>query len=230
MTTLTNLLTGSAGTTVSTGNSGGVNGNSFDSVVTGTGASNAYDSTIGYPASKISTTGTSTNVYDEWNSSMGTQSQVWFRGYFYFTSNPAATIRLWTSLATSTTCGSLRVTTAGNLQCTNTSGTSILTSTATIPLNQAFRVEGFLIGSATVGQMEIKLFKNATSATADETDTSATNLNTNTSPNTYRYGISSSLANAGPYWMWGLGLSSTSYIGPALYTVPFTDSQNNGFF
>lgn len=220
MTLLTNSFEGGTnGTTLTTGNTGGASGNAFDAVNIGTGAANTFDNAQaahGTLSNKVSTTATVSSCYDEWNTSMGTLSQVWFRGYYYFTANPAATVRLWSCLVTSTTCAAVRVTTTGTLQFTNTGGTVILTSTATVPLNQWFRVEGFVIGSATVGQMEMKLFKTADSSTPDETDTSTAVQNTSGSPNTYRFGVTSALANAGPYWMDDLGLSDSGYIGPAV--------------
>ncbi len=217
MTLLTNSFEGgTSGTTITAGNSGGTSGSAFDSVSIGASATAAFDNAHaanGTLSGKITTPVSATSSYLAWTTSMGSQATVWFRLSLYYTANPANTHRVWTAVQTATNCGSLQVTSAGKLQFIDASSSAIFTSTATIPLNAWFRVEGYLTGSATVGQVELKLFTTTSAVTPAETDTSAATQNTFGAPNGYRYGVSGSTASV-TLWMDDIGLSSTGYIGP----------------
>jgi hypothetical protein len=212
---------GTAGATVSTSNSGGGRyaDNAFDAVNIGTGAALTYDTTHaahGSQAASLSTGASAAVVNTVWSTSMGAQAQVWFRAYCYFTANPGASIRLWNASATSSSCGSVNLTTAGKLtMSTGTAGTSQFTFTNVIPLNQWFRFEGFLIGDPAAGQVQLGLYSPMDSLTATETHTTAA-INTTGQPNKFSFGTSSSVANVGPYWMDEIGLSSTAALGPWL--------------
>lgn len=209
-----------SGTTITAANSGGASGDAFNVVTTGSGATTASDNTHamhGTVSAKIAVGATSTTANLNWTTSVGTQSQIWFRTYLFATANPAAIIRMFAAITTSTLCGAVLITTTGALRWVNTAGTTILTTTNTIPLNAWCRVEGFLIGSATVGQVELKLFKVPDSIVATEILTSTANQNTNASPNDYRFGISAATTNAGPYWLDDMALSTTGYLGTSFY-------------
>lgn len=228
MTTLLNSFEGgTSGTTITAGNSGGTSGNAFDGASEGTGATNAYDSTQsahGLLSAKMATASTATTTQLTWSTSMGSQAQVWFRLYLYFTANPAAVQRIWNCTSSGSSCGTVSVTAAGKLEfLAGTAGTNEFTFTTVIPLNQWFRVEGFLTGSATTGQVSLSLYEPLDSASATETHTSAATVNTTGSPNLYAYGVSANLASAGPFWMDDLGLSNTGAIGP----VPATSGSGN---
>lgn len=219
MTLLTNSFEGqSSGTTVTAANSGGTSGSAFD-VVTGppTSGTLAYDNTHaahGVNACKVAIAATSGQNLCRWSTSMGTQGQVWYRLYVYFTANPAATFRL-AGFATSggTTCSLLLLTNLGQLQMTNAGGTTQFT-TAAINTGSWSRIEGFVIGSATVGQVECKVFNSPNSTTPTDTKTSGAALNTTGSMGLYSYGVVVSTTNITAFWMDDLGLSSTGYIGP----------------
>jgi hypothetical protein len=223
MTTLTNSFEGGTnGTTITAANSGGASGNAFDVVSIGASATLTFDNTHvahGSLAGNVTTPVAATNSYAAWTTSMGTQTTVWFRLYLYYTANPANTHRVFTGVSGASNCGSLQVTAAGKLQWINSSNATILTSTAAIPLGAWFRIEGFITGSATVGQVELKLFSTPDSLTPNETDTSAATQNTLSTMNGYRFGVSGSTASV-TFWMDDLGLSSTGYLGPAMSLPP----------
>jgi hypothetical protein len=223
VTTLTNNFEGgSSGTTITTGNSGGTSGNAFDVVQIGASATDAYDNTRaahGSLSCKIATPAGATTSYNSWTTSMGSQSQVWFRLYLYFTANPPANHRVLQLLSGGSAAAGVIVASNGKLLVVNAAGSSVTTSTATIPLNAWFRIEGFVIGSATVGQTELKLFTSADSTTPAETDSSAATQNTTGTLDTYRFGVAVSVASVGPFWMDDIGLSAAGYIGPSLFTV-----------
>jgi hypothetical protein len=88
------------------------------------------------------------------------------------------------------------------------------TMTTAIPLNQFVRVEWHVINSATVGQVEVKLFKQPFSATADETLTTAASLNTRTQTDQIDFGIATS-STTGPWWFDDLAISFSGYPGPS---------------
>lgn len=222
MTVLTNSFEGGTnGTTLTTANSGGASGNAFDAVTnTGTNAVDIFDNTVaahGTLSCKVATGTSSVQSLNRWSTSMGTVTQVWFRMYLYFTAFPTAVTRVM-GYATSggTTCGIVGVAaTTGKVNFFNASGSAIITTANAVPLNAWCRVEGFLIGSATVGQMQLKLFTTPDSQTPTEMLTSTAAQNTTGAPGLYSFGIISNAANLGPFWMDDIGISSTGYLGPA---------------
>jgi hypothetical protein len=211
---------GSSGTAVTAANSGGSSGNAFDNVNVGTGATGIFDSTKaahGGLSYAFATGSTASLARVQWTTSMGTQTQVWFRAYLYFSADPAATVRVVNQDQGHTACSVVVVLPSGKLQVrTGSAGTQTLTTTNTIPLNQWFRIEGYVIGSATAGQVELKLFKTADSTTPDETETSAPNINTYGAMDTYNFGISTTTANVAEYWEDDIAISNAGYLGPAV--------------
>lgn len=219
MTVLLNSFEGGTnGTTISAANSGGSSGNAFDNVSVGLNATLTYDNAHaahGGLAGKPATTSSSTTSIVVWSTSMGTKTQLWFRMYVYLTANPAAIIGIWRPLNVATQCSMLEITTGGLLRWVNTSSATILTGAVAVPLNQWWRVEGFTLCSATVGQVEYKLFKTADSSSPDETQTSAATQNTSTQITQTQIGLTNN-STSQALWMDDLGLSSTGYIGPVL--------------
>lgn len=197
MTTLTNTFEGGTpGTTVTAANSGGLSGNAFDAVAAVAGGSTiAFDSTYaahGSVSLKLATASTSESTYVQWTTSMGTQTTVWFRLYLYLTAYPALNTRLWNATDASTACGSLLVhsstSPAGVLIFAGPSGSAILTSTNAVPLNQWSRIEGFLTGSASAGQVGFSLYDQKDSLAPTETQTSAATQDTTGPPTKYTFG------------------------------------------
>jgi len=236
VTTLVNSFEGgTTGTTISTGNSGPGSGNAFDAVSApgggGTLAFSNAEAAHGSLACDLATTGTTGTPYVAWTTSMGSQAQVWFRLYLYFTANPSATQRVFAALQGGTACATIAVGTSGKLQFLNAAGSAIFTQTGTIPLNQWFRIEGFIIGSATVGQVELKRFNSPDSTVASETNTSAASQNTTGAMDTYRFGhgAGSALANLGPWWQDDIGLSNGGYLGPVIPPVAVPAVAPPGF-
>lgn len=211
---------GTNGTGITTGNSGGASGDSFESVSLGSGATATYDNTQarGTLAAKLATGGSAADCSLNYATKIGAQTQAWFRAYLYVPSNPGTSHRLidaWDS-GSGQLCFAVYLTTAGKLMSVNTGGSTIQTSTASVPLNAWFRVEVMVIGSATVGQVEIKLFNSPDGGTATETLTSAANQNTRGSMNNYRFGAAGDpLPASRTLWFDNLGISTTGYLGPA---------------
>jgi hypothetical protein len=208
-----------SGTTISNANT------SLDSVSISATATLASDSTHaahGTLSCKTATGGTAGGSRGIWGASLVySGTTLWYRQYLYWTANPAAETRILSIAPASSTNGEVSVSTAGKLIVRQSTGSLItnMTSTASIPLNAWFRIEGFVLQSATVGQVELKLFTTSMDATSpDETDTSAATQNTNASPATQvLFGVSgSSLANVGPFWQDDIAVSDSGYIGPVI--------------
>lgn len=219
MTTLTNSFEGGTqGTTVTAANSGGASGSKFDNV-SSAGTTLAYDNTHAAHGvlSMLNVTGASlaTNVV-QWTTSLTatTIAQAWFRCYAYLTAYPSNQLRVARALNSSTYCGGIAITAAGNVVTLNTTGGIQTTSTNVVPLNQWFRLEGYVIGSASAGQIQVQLYLNGDdAATPTETNTSGAAVNTASAINKIDFGNPSSSINY-TFWMDDVGASSTGYIGP----------------
>lgn len=211
---------GSNGTGITTGNSGGGSGDAFESVSAGAGATLTYDNTHarGTLAAKLATGGSAADCSLNYQAKIGAQTQVWYRAYVYMTANPPSNHRLfdaWDS-GSGQLCFAVYLTSTGKLQSVNTGGGQIQIMTGNCPLNAWFRVEAMIIGSATVGQIEVKRFDSADSATETEKITSAANQNTRGSMNNFRFGASGDpLPASRTIWFDDLGISTTGYLGPS---------------
>lgn len=222
MTTLANNFEGgTSGAAITAANSGGTSGSAFDSVTLVSGGTLAFDAAVaahGSLSAKVATGATAGGSRMNWAASLGaiSGSTVWFRLYLFFTANPAAEVRVFAAAPASGTCAALSVSAAGKLIFRNATGSIVTTSTAAIPLNAWFRVEGFVTCSATAGQTEVKMFTVPDSTTVAETDTSSAAQNTNTTATQVFLGISgTAIANAGPYWIDDIGVSDQGYLGPS---------------
>jgi hypothetical protein len=216
-----------SGTTISNANSGGVSGNALDTVSIGAGSVLASDSAHAAHGglSLQCSSAAATFSFGYWGTSLGAgQPQVWFRIYLYVTAQPAANNRVvtfWNTTSAGTLCGAVLTNTAQKIIMQNSGSTTILTSANTYPLNQWFRVEGFLLASATVGQLEFKLFNGLDDPSVLETQTSTALQNTGASVGSIGWGISNSPASAvGPLWLDDFGASTTGYLGPASVAAP----------
>lgn len=222
MTTLTNSFEGGTnGTTITTGNSGGASGNAFDFVGVGAGATNEYSNAQAAGGTLSCQLQTVAGVADDvqWNTagSAPSVSQMWFRLYVYITSNPGATVRLWNATNGAGSVMSAQLNSTGHIIISySPSGTIFTTFTTAVNTNGWFRVEGFCVVSATVGQVSVSLYNSPGSGSATETHTSGATLNTaSANPTTYSFGNSSTIANIGPWWIDNVGLSTTGALGPA---------------
>lgn len=228
---LTNSFEGitPSGTAITTGNSGGASGSAFDAVQLGTGAAVTSDSAHAHRGAlscHVTTGGTAAQDNVLWSTSAGTLTQSWFRLYLYFTANPAATTQVYSAfnVGGGTECAALSVNTSGTLRFDNSTGSPIITTTTAIATGQWVRIEGFITGSATVGQLELKLFNTPDSLTPDETHTSTAAQNTAGPLAFYNFGTVGAAANVS-YWLDDLGLSSTGYPGPAVTPGSYFNRQ-----
>lgn len=237
MTLLTNSFeSGTSGTTVSPANSGNPSA-PFDTIFTGSGVTAAYDTAHaahGSQAVKIATGTTATSVYLQWDASIPAwAATMYVRIYAYFTANPSANLDLVTFLdASASRCGKFRIGTGGKISLLDSSQANQGLSANTIPLNAWFRLDGWITGSATAGQLQVSLFTGSggDSTTALETVTSPATINTNGTPGQCRFGHSGTgAAGLGPFWLDDAALSDKgTLIGWADYLSTGTGTQDTG--
>jgi hypothetical protein len=221
------------GTVVSAANSGGAAWrNAFDSVG-GPPASGflAFDNTHagahGAQALKIGTAGTAGPVGCVWTTSAGTMNTVWARCYAYFTANPSAETRVMDcgNAAQTLLFGGVSLLATGKLSGFNSAGASLVATTASVGLNQWIRIEMKVVVSATVGQVEVKLFNGTAvdDVTPTETKTSAASANTGTAPaGNYRLGdLGVGFPATYVCWYDSWALSSNGYPGPDASHYPY---------
>lgn len=218
MTILVNTFEGGTqGTTISTGNSGGTSGNAFDNVSIGSGGTLTYDGTQaahGSLSAEITTAGS--GVFFGWVASLGTQTQVWFRQYLYLTGNPSANIAPFKAQSGASNCAQMGINTSGKITFQNAAFSTVITSASTIPLNQWFRVEGFVLAGTSTGQLSFSLYDAADSVTPTETQTSTAAQVLLASMDRVNFGQIQAVS-AGPFWMDDIGVSTTGYLGPFGY-------------
>lgn len=228
-TSAVNTFAGTDGVTVTTANSIGPPGDGWNTVTIGTGATNAYSATHALhvaTSNQLATGGTAASPYCAWNdATLDTYSTFYGRIYLYFTAVPAANHRIFTAVGGTTARANLQFTTTGKLRSADAAGATVQTTTTSVALNQWVRVEWMMTCSATVGQIEVKLFNTTESATPTETITSGATLNTGGVADTFRFGIGSSVASVGPYWQASAAIDPAGYPGPFdPYTQTLTDT------
>lgn len=165
-------------------NLGTAAGFGWDSVVVSAGSAMVIDTSkshSGRASGKITTT-SGVTCYTAWNGGTVLQAagpKVWFRRYLYFPANPGTQHQVLSALVSGSAVADLGVNTAGKLYMrARATGSNVVITTASVPLNQWFRVEGFIFSDASAGQVQVQLFSSPDSVTADETQTSAASLNT----------------------------------------------------
>ena len=206
MTTLQNSFQGGAnGATISAANSGGASGNAFDAVAIGASCTLTFSNTQsvhGGLAASSTTPVSASNSIVEWTTSLtgSTVPQIWFRIYAYLPSLPPNQLHIASVRNGGTYCGGVAVASNGKVVTLNASSGTQTTSTTVLAAGKWFRLEGYVIGSATAGQIQVKIFaSNPDSAIPDETNTSGSAVNTNSALNR----VESFKATRSPNWKQG---------------------------
>jgi hypothetical protein len=212
---LTNNAEGGAdGVTVTTGNSGGASGNAWDAVTIGTGATVTYDNDHAHGGSlayKFLSGSTRTDV--NWTSaSVGTETEVWGRLYLWLVANPAAELALLRVRSGASQCARLALTTSGTIVIRNAANGVAGTQTNAVATGQWVRVEFRVLASTTVGQIDVRLYNSAESATPTES-TALTGLVLTASLNEINWGPVGGTAGE-TYWLDDLVLNDTGFPGP----------------
>jgi hypothetical protein len=206
-------------TTISAANSGGASGNAFDLVSIGAATPFTFDNTQaahGSLSAKIAPTASSTTVA-EWNTSVGTQTEFWGRAYVYLTGNPASTWLFHRVQNAGTNVARIALTTGRLIRLDGGSAnTALFTAATALPLNAWCRIEWHILVSATVGQLDVRIFRTALDGTtADESSALAATQNLGAQATQYQFGgVQGSATPSGTFWFDDVAISTVGWIGP----------------
>lgn len=204
--------TGVADETVLNGNSGnGSAGNAFDDVTTGGGTIkfDTAQAAHGTLSARFDTSTARTQV--AWLASMGTQTQIWGRCYFFKATAP--TNDFWVIRFEGSGGTNAILALGGGL----TVFDSVFTSGGagvSLTYNQWYRFEFHLLCSATVGVIEAKVF--AADATSPLGTGTITNANTQTDVTAVNFGNPADTIDAATFWLDDLQVNATGYPGPSV--------------
>ena len=223
---------GSDGTTITIGNSGGGSGSAVDATVIGLGCTLTYnvDPLSGDLCAHAVMAATAAQTFFEWNAVGSLTAAVYVRFYLLKTATPAGT---WfypcefLTAAGSRCCG-LAITTGNLLRIDNAAGTSVGTSTITIPSNQWVRIEAKVVASTTVGTAEYRIYRNADAPAGnyDETKT-FTALVLGANIDEIAFGVISTVTNMnGQHWYHdNVAISTVDWLGPAQSSTRFVPAR-----
>jgi hypothetical protein len=227
---LTNSFEGGTnGTTISAANSGGNSGSAFNVVTIGTGGALTFSNTQaahGSLSAEFVEPASAVTITVAWTTSLTGSSipTVYFRAYVWYASLPSQGVRIVSVLNGSTFLGGLQLNTTGKLSPLSAAGTAqtftgngITATTNALNTGAWSRIEGFITGSATVGQISVSIFNTPDSVTPTETEATAATINTSAAITQLRFGDSSTAPSFTCY-LDDLGGSDTGYLGPALLT------------
>jgi len=211
---------GTNGTVLTQANHGGASGDAMSSAPTDPNSIQKYSSVQaahGALSFNITQTATPASTRWEWTGLGAITADVWFRCYLFIPAIPSAQFIFASvrSSAAAALSSQISVESTGRIMMSLASGAAAVTGTVAVPTNQWFRVEFRVRSSATVGQVEYRLFKTLDSTTADETK-SATGLVLGVDSDSVRWGqVTNTIANFVSYHD-DVAVSSTTWIGPAV--------------
>lgn len=207
---------GTDGAAVTSGNSGGVSGNAWDSV---TGAP-TFDSAHAYGslAYKFDLAASSTSRQLIWSSALGTQSEVWGRFYLWTGAAPPVTNRVGIVRGlvgggqafriTWETDGTIAFRDAGN----GITGGGTMVTSAALPSNQWVRVEFHAIPLSSTGTAELRVYHNADSTTATQT-LSTTSSNMVAGVDSLQWGAFVGATCTATFWLDLINANTTGFPG-----------------
>jgi len=222
---------GTAGTAITTGNSGGTGESAFDAVTTTNSATVTYSATQAIHSSlsmAVTTTAVAGVASTTWSTSLGTQTTLFGRAYLYLTASPASTDAIFQHhLSGASTCN-IQMTTARQIAIQDAAFATVHTLTSTVPTGQWVRVEWEIIFSATVGRIIVNYYASADSLTATESYTSPATQNFNTGANSIDWGWTNAHISQPIMYMANLNMNNTGFAGPANSTVILTNNFEEG--
>ncbi len=213
--TLANSLEGGTnGSLISVANSGGSSGDAFTAVSAGASAVTYSNLHARGTLSMAINTGGSIR-YARWTVTGGAVTTLYFRAYVYFTGYGSSGGQLFELTDSSQgRCAEIKVQSNGKISMISNGGSSV-DGIKVCNLNGWTRIEGFVTGSASAGQMQLKVFLTPDSATPDETVTSNTSQNTRGLINYTYFGQVNANSPDTTYWLDDIGISDQGYLGPS---------------
>lgn len=216
---------GTIGATVTTGNSGGASGDSWDTVQIGANASLTYVESpvmVGKRAYRIFTGVTSTTAYLQWTSKIAARwpsgmTTNYGRCYFSFSAVPGVdtTFVEFSDAAGTTNRGNIRLRSTGVLRVRNAANGTVVSGTVVLSPNTVYRVEWQLDGSVTGNYQLVLFLGNSTSPL----ETLSGSANFGGVIGTVRFGFITNVANSIEYRLDALNVNDVGLPGPAAYTA-----------
>lgn len=214
---------GSDETTLTFGNSGGASGDAFDLVLltpgTGTLVFDTARAAHGSLSARVTPDGTNAALV-AWQaaSTGGGFTEIWGRVYIYLTAAPIGGCRLISAnLSAGTRKADISLTSASGGNSLLRVSDATFTSNdagANVPLNQWVRIEFHIKCSATVGQIEAKMFLgDDASPITNGTVTSPATRDTGASADEVRFGQGTAGAT-GAFWMDSMQVNTSGFPGP----------------
>lgn len=213
---------GSSGATVTGSNSGATltapYNTAWTTVTIGGGATLIYlaDQSAHGTQSILTLSGASnTPAYTTWTSPYTSSATQWFRSYVYLTGNPNTPCVIVQALTGgAAVAGSVKINANGTVSMDAGASASVITTVSPLPLNQWVRLEGFITGDTTIGQVGLSVFPAMDSAIPAESLASAATFNTVSLPASWRFGIISGGNTNYNYHYDDPAISGTGLIGP----------------
>jgi hypothetical protein len=193
--------------------------NAWDSIVKPGSGTGVYDNThtTGHSPEMAQFVSANGQYQLQWSTALGTVTDHYGRLYWYQTGYGGFldVVRMG---STGSFAGGLDVNiTNGHINLRDQAGAIQAATTQAVALNQLVRIEWHIIHSATVGQIEVKLFNSAESTTPDETIATTANINTLASANEINFGPVA--ARAETWWIGDIVANANAYPGRFSPTV-----------
>lgn len=208
---------GTDGVAVSVGNSGGTSGNAFDAIGGTLCTYSNVQSHSGGMAMRIVDAAAEQTC--QWASLGSLTVPVFFRAYLWLSTTPVTSRCYFMRGKTSTLTATfwLRIMTTSPVMSAADATNSGFSAEGSTPVNIGswFRVEARVVPSATVGELQWKLFNDPDSTTATETSSNFTGLNLGANINEAFFG-QDLIFPASPFTIYydDVAVSTTDWIGP----------------
>lgn len=216
---------GAENVTLTAGNSGGASGDAWDTVVTGTNATQQYKADVVLNGKRCITQFTGANsvmCYAQWTAKIAARwpagmTTNYGRCYLRFSAIPAVdtTFVEMSDAAGTTNRANIRVRSTGALRLRNAANGTVTTTATILSVNTVYRVEWRVDGSVT-GDYTLALFLGE-SATPLETLSGTGNFGGVIG--TYRFGFVANVANSIQYWLDGMNVNDVGLPGPLVYNA-----------
>lgn len=210
---LANSFDGTDGTAV-TSVSTGTSGDALDEISITAGGSLVFKSSDApHAGASVKATANGVSAYVGWTgTSYGPVQQSFARMYLKFTALPSAGSAVIRFRLGSTTAASINVANTGIVKIRDSSGAQLATGTSAIPLGSWVRLEAFVNGSSTTGQVIIRLYLQKDGDVVTEEVTTASNLALPASIDTVEFGLVGN-ASAGDTLLFDAVAVDTTWIG-----------------
>jgi hypothetical protein len=210
-------------TTITTGNSGGASGDAFSTVVIGASATVTFSATHAHRGTlgmALTQPVTGVQTYVDWISLGSITGNFYARFYLWLTSLPTLTpYLLHVRTSGDVSCAyPIRINTTGFIQAGDATPSGIAASLGTVACatGKWIRIEARVLPSATVGEIEWRLFNTADSTTADDTKNATGLVLGGANIDRVRIGNPNNFESSRTFYFDDLAVSTAGWIGPSI--------------